>query len=176
MADELQTGQKTASDYLTAGMSNILEGLSGGASSIEKGLQESTEYNFKAGEMSRNAEIQSLRLKDLWGQESFNEQRESEKGAQLVGNEVAAQAGQGVNVRSQASTNVTNDTSSMTAKDMLQIRNNAFAEAFGIKMQGLQDQGEAIQDKFAASNAKTAGFYGAATTFGSSLLKASADF
>lgn len=158
-------------DETTQSGLNILKGLDSGISSFIEGNANAITAKFRSGEYMRNAQLQSIRTKELWNQESFDEQRMSERNAQQIGGEVSAQAGQGINVRSEGAQSVTNATSEIGARDILTIRNNAYAKAFGYNMEAIQDQGEAKLQDIKAESEKSSGFYGALSGFASAGMK-----
>jgi hypothetical protein len=158
-------------DKMTKAGLGILQDLNAGISSYMEGNEQAMLGKFRAGEYMRGAQMQSLRTKELWNQESFDEQRMSERNAQQIGGEVAAQAGQGINVRSEGAQSVTNATASIGAKDILTIRNNAYAKAFGYNMEAIQDKGEATVQEIKANFEKKAGFYDMLTGFASDGMK-----
>jgi hypothetical protein len=158
-------------DEMTQSGLNILKGFDSGISSFIEGNANAVTAKFRSGEYMRSAQLQSIRTQELWNQESFDEQRTNERNAQQIGGEVSAQAGQGLNVRSENAQSVTNATASIGAKDVLTIRNNAYAKAFGYKMESIQDQGEAKLQDIQASADKNAGFYGALAGFASAGMK-----
>jgi hypothetical protein len=158
-------------DEITQSGLNILKGLDSGISSFIEGNANAVTAKFRSGEYMRNAQLQSIRTKELWNQESFDEQRMSERNAQQIGGEISAQAGQGINVRSEGAQSVTNATSEIGARDILTIRNNAYAKAFGYNMEAIQDQGEAKLQDIKAESEKSSGFYGALSGFASAGMK-----
>jgi hypothetical protein len=158
-------------DETTQSGLNILKGLDSGISSFIEGNANAITAKFRSGEYMRNAQLQSIRTKELWNQESFDEQRMSERNAQQIGGEISAQAGQGINVRSEGAQSVTNATSEIGARDILTIRNNAYAKAFGYNMEAIQDQGEAKLQDIKAESEKSSGFYGALSGFASAGMK-----
>ena len=158
-------------DEMTQSGLNILKDLDSGISSFIEGNANAVTAKFRSGEYMRNAQMQSIRTKELWNQESFDEQRMNERNAQQIGGEVAAQAGQGINVRSEGTQSVTNATAEIGVRDVLTIRNNAYAKAFGYNMEAIQDQGEAKLQDIQASADKSAGFYGALAGFASAGMK-----
>jgi hypothetical protein len=158
-------------DETTQSGLNILKGLDSGISSFIEGNANAITAKFRSGEYMRNAQLQSIRTKELWNQESFDEQRMSERNAQQIGGEVSAQAGQGINVRSEGAQSVTNATAEIGARDILTIRNNAYAKAFGYNMEAIQDQGEAKLQDIKAESEKSSGFYGALSGFASAGMK-----
>lgn len=169
--DPTNVAKMSKTDEITSAGLNILKGLDAGITSFMEGNANAITAKFKSGEYMRGAELQSIRTKELWNQESFDEQRMNERNAQQIGGEVAAQAGQGINVRSEGAQNVTNTTASIGAKDILTIRNNAYAKAFGYNMEAIQDQGEAKLQEVKAESEKNAGFYGALSGFASAGMK-----
>jgi hypothetical protein len=158
-------------DETTQSGLNILKGLDSGISSFIEGNANAITAKFRSGEYMRNAQLQSIRTKELWNQESFDEQRMSERNAQQIGGEVSAQAGQGINVRSEGAQSVTNATAEIGARDILTIRNNAYAKAFGYNMEAIQAQGEAKLQDVKAESEKSSGFYGALSGFASDGMK-----
>lgn len=162
-------------DSTMAGIADLLNGVGGFTASTLKGDETAMDYQFKAQEAGFNAEEAGIGVKQLWNQELFQEGQKSERGAQIEGGEVAAEAAQGLNVRSQASTGITQATSNITGKDVFQLRNNAFMKAFGFNAQEIQDTAESALDKTKANEAGGAGLFSGLASFAGSGLKAAGE-
>ena len=154
------------------GVADLLNGVGGFATDVLAGDQTGIDYRFKAQEAGFNAQEAGISVKELWNQEIFNEGKVAIHGAQMEGGEVAAEAAQGLNVHSRASTAITNETSNVTGRDIYTLRNNAFMKAFGYKAQQIQDTAEATLNTIKANQAEDVGLFGGISKFVGSGLKA----
>ena len=163
-------------DFLVKGFNDLLSGVGGFTESYLKGNSDKIEGYYRADEMDRRAQEESLNVKAAWNDEYDQEQRQAEKGAQEIGATVSAQAGQGVSVRSQASRSVTQTMSGLTAKDLLTLKNNVYAKTFGYRMDIIKDEGEAGLQRLRAKSASDAGLFGGLTKFGGAAINAVSEF
>jgi hypothetical protein len=173
--DKSNPQQPFSGDMMLKGAGDLLQGIVGGTSDIIQGQATGIEDAFKANQAGFNSQEAGLNATELWNKELFQEGQLSEKGAQMIGGERAAEAAQGMNVRSAASTSITNETANITAKDVFTLRNNAFMKAFGYEAEGMEQATESNLETIAGKNAQTSGLWGGITKFIGSGLKAAGE-
>lgn len=125
--------------------------LIGGASSLANGIAQSGAYRMQgqfAKQMGeQNASFANLQASQAIQNGELMAEREGTKAGALIGAQRASYAAQGVAVNSGSAAAAQADTAGMSAIDQLMIRNNAAREAWGYKVQALNDT---TQGKFAA--------------------------
>lgn len=88
-----------------------------------------------------NARLMEIQAKDAEERGEFQAKEVRNRGKQMRGSQRAALAASGLSIEGDTSANqVLAETLDMTAKDVRQVRENAFREAWGLRQQGLQTQ------------------------------------
>ena len=102
-----------------------------------------------------NARAAELRAKDAIrrGEVAVSKFRKSSK--ILKGKQIAALAGQGIDVATGTAAEIQAETERMTTEDVIEIRNNAWREAFGLEFEAISIRG---QGSFARSQANQQAF------------------
>lgn len=126
----------------------------GGAYAQSKALKSQGDYANQMGQM--NAQLADVKASDSIQRGDIEANRNDQRTRGIVGSQRAGLAAQGVDVNSGSAADVQADTAGMGAVDSLTIKNNAWREAWGYKVQSVNDtyQGKFTQmaDNYAANN------------------------
>lgn len=129
--------------------SKILSGLSGTYSEYE-GTKLETAY--KVNQLQTNSRIAELQAKsaERRGKDEANAYRVKVK--QLIGSQRAAMAAQGIDIGADSALEIQEETAILGEQDAMTIKNNAFLEATGYRIQALDYKS---QSKYAEIGGKT---------------------
>ncbi len=151
-------------------------GTMGSAYAESKSIKAQSKY--EAQQLELNSKLADLQAKDAehrGKQDVANYKTEVNK---LIGSQRASMAAQGIDVNDGSALDVQMDTKEMGALDALTIKNNAFREAMGFKIESVDYQGQAAMTrhagKTAARNTLISGGIKAATDFGTGMYKSGA--
>ena len=128
-----------------------------------RAAQQSAEYNAKVADM--NAKIAERQARDAVERGQIEEQQQRMKTSQIIGQQRAALAANGVDAGFGSPLDVLVDTATIGELDALTIRSNAYREERDIRQQGANYRGQAGMYRSQASSASTGGFLGAMGTF-----------
>lgn len=118
-------------------------------SQAEAGKKES---EFNAAQAMRNARLANVQADDAIERGDKEAKVLKGKVEQVVGSQRAGFAAQGLDVDSGSTAQVQADTKDMGARDMLTIKNNAWREAWGYKVEAQNHAGNAAMEKAAGEN------------------------
>lgn len=121
-------------------------------------------YNYKSVVASNNAIIAQRNADAATDAGGVAGQVNDLKTKNLVGNQLVAQASNGLDVGSGTNVNVRQSAEELGHLDTLTILNNAAKNSAGFKAQGMNFTAEAGLDKAAAANAESAGEINVATS------------
>jgi len=88
-----------------------------------------------------NAKIAAYKIKDATDRGDLLASQYGQKVDRLVGSQKASLAAQGIDIGDGSALQTLEDTKTQGALDMITIRNNAAREAFGFKLQSINDSG-----------------------------------
>jgi len=110
---------------------NVLQGTAN--ASMQK-----AQAKYQASQMNQNAKLANMQAEDSLrrGEEQAYQIRKQSKS--LIGSQRASYAAQGIDVSSGSALDVQGDTAALAELDALTIKNNAFKEAMGYKIQASQ--------------------------------------
>lgn len=131
---------------------------------IQAGKAEAAASNYNAKVSEMNASISEKRAKDaiLRGQEE--EQQQRQKTAQIIGQQRAAMAANGVDLSFGSPLDTLVDTAYMGELDALTIRKNAAREDYDYRVQAANGTANANLSRMNAKSSLTGGYLGAAGT------------
>jgi hypothetical protein len=94
------------------------------------------EYSKKTAEL--NTQLANMKAADAerLGEKAVSNQRRATR--QLIGAQRASLAAQGIDLESGSALELQDDTKTLSELDVITIRNNAFRQAFGFKIEGIQ--------------------------------------
>lgn len=129
----------------------------GAAGAIQQGkaAQASANYNAKVADM--NAKIAERQARDAVERGQQEEQQQRMKTSQVIGQQRAALAANGVDLAFGSPLDVLVDTATMGELDALTIRANTYREERDIRQQGLNSTAQASAFRAEGANARTAG-------------------
>jgi len=118
--------------------------LSTGATAYSQSNAIRTQGKYQQQQLETNMRLANIQANDAIarGESAANEQKKKVK--QLIGTQRAALAAQGIEVNSDTALDIQADTAGMGALDVLTIKNNAWREAWGYKVQALDYSGQAV--------------------------------
>ena len=133
----------------------------GGVGAIQQGnaAAASASYNAKVADM--NAKLSERQARDAVERGAIEEQQQRIKTSAILGQQKAAMAANGVDLKFGSPLDALVDTATMGELDALTIRANTYREERDIRQQGLNAQGQAGMYRAEAKGAKTAGFMNA---------------
>jgi len=132
--------------------------LLGAAGQVQqaKATAEANKYNAQVAEM--NAQIADKQAKDAIERGKQEEQQKRLQTAQLEGRQRTAIAANGVDLTFGSPLDTIVDTAKMGEIDALNVRTNAYREAYGYKMQGTNQLANAKLDRMHADAAVKGGY------------------
>ena len=135
--------------------------LMGGAGAIQQGnaANASAKYNAQVADM--NAKISERKARDAIERGGMEEQQQRMKTSQIIGQQRAAMAANGVDLKFGSPLDALVDTATMGELDALTIRSNTYREERDIRQQGLNSSSQAGLLRAEGKSAKTAGYMGA---------------
>lgn len=138
--------------------------LIGGAGAIQQGQAQaaSARYNAQVAEM--NARMADRAAKDALERGKLEEQKQREKTAQILGQQRAGMAANGLDLTFGSPLDTLVDTATLGELDALTIRANTYREERDIRQQGANYRGQAGMYRAGASSALSGGYLNAAGT------------
>ncbi|MBB3461519.1 hypothetical protein [Rhizobium sp. BK377] len=138
--------------------------LLGAAGQVQqaKATAEANKYNAQVAEM--NAQIAEKQAKDAIERGKQEEQQKRLQTSQLEGRQRAAMAANGVDLSFGSPLDTIVDTAKMGEIDALNVRTNAYREAYGYKVQGTNQLAGAKLDRMRADAAVKGGYLDAVGT------------
>jgi hypothetical protein len=104
------------------------------------------------GQFELNAQIGELQARDAKMRGDRNEILSRNRTKQTLGSQRAALAASGIDVNSGSAADIQKETTDFGAEDVITIRNNAWREAWGFKVQANNDIGRGQAAMFGANN------------------------
>ena len=138
--------------------------LMGGLGAIQQGQASAASARYNARVADMNARMADRAAKDALERGKLEEQKQRQKTAQLMGQQTAAMAANGVDIGFGSPLDLLVDTATLGELDALTIRSNAYREERDIRQQGANYRGQAGMYRSQASSASTGGFLGAMGT------------
>lgn len=108
--------------------------------------------NFQKQAFETNSHLAELQAEDAIKRGDKEAGQIKAKARQMIGTQRAALAAQGIDVNSGSARDIQEDTAAMSELDALTIKNNAFREAWGYKVQALDFR---ARGQFAELSART---------------------
>ncbi len=142
----------------------IASSVLGAVGSIQEGQAANQQANFQANIAKNNADLASRKADEAREFGKVSERKNQIAVLQLLGQQRAAAAANGVDVNVGSAADLQADTVAFGRLDDLTIRNNAEREALGFEAQGTNFLLEEQAFKASGQAAVTAGFIGAASS------------
>lgn len=146
----------------------IFQAGTGFAASAQQAAAMRAKGQYQKAQYDLNAELEMFQAEDAIKRGDISANQEQQGVAKAVGSQTAALGASGVSVGSGSAASVVSDTQTTGAKSVLNIRNNAWREAWGYRVQANQD---IASGKFA----EAAGNMGADTTLLTGGVRAAGD-
>ena len=132
-----------------------------------QGQAQASQANAAATQAKQNEALAIQQANDVQQQKAQEQKMLQRQSNELRGKQVAAMAGAGVDSSTGSGLNILTDTAYNTQEDINQLEWNAAKKQWGYQQQAENYKAEAGAYKAAASNARTMGLIGAATTLAS---------
>ena len=113
------------------------------ASSYADAKSIKSESSYKAQQLEFNSRFANLQAKQVEQQGREESKAHLQKVKSLVGRQRAGLAAQGIEVNTGTALDLQTEAAGLGALDALTIRNNAFREATGYRIEGIQSYGQA---------------------------------
>lgn len=139
--------------------------IMGGVGAIQQGQAASASAKYNAQVADMNAKMADRAAKDALERGAMEEQKQRQKTAQIMGQQTAAMAANGVDIGFGSPLDLLVDTATLGELDALTIRTNAYREDRDLRQQGENYRGQAAMNRSQASSARTGGYLGAMGTF-----------
>lgn len=133
------------------GFGSLFQGLSGFASAYSQAAATQIQGAYQRQALEFNKEVAKMQAQDALdrGEQAVRQQRRQVR--QILGSQRASLAGQGVAVNRDTAAQIQEDTAQFGELDVLQLRSNAWREAWGYRVQALQSGSAAQFTQMAAS-------------------------
>lgn len=138
--------------------------LMGGVGAIQQGNAAAASANYNAKVADMNAKLTETQARDVVERGNMAEQQQRMKTSQILGQQRAAMAANGVDLKFGSPLDTLVDTAAMGELDALTIRANTYREERDVRQQGLNLRGQANMLRAEAKGAKSGGFLGAVGT------------
>lgn len=136
----------------------------GGVGAIQQGKAAAASANYNAKVADMNAKLAERQARDAVERGQIEEQQQRAKTSALLGQQRAAMAANGVDLKFGSPLDTLVDTATMGELDALTIRANTYREERDIRQQGLNQTAQAGMYRAEAKNARTGGFLNAMGT------------
>ena len=143
------------------------------AGSFANAFADISQSNFIAQQFQLNEQLAGVQSQEAIDQGKVEQQVSQEKTAALGGQQVAAEAAQGVNVHGGTAEITREQTGEIGGLDYTTIGNNAFLKSLGYKIDAVNDQSQATMQQEAGSNKAANTLLGGGIDFYQSSIKAS---
>lgn len=130
----------------------------GGVGAIQQGNAAAASANYNAKVADMNAKLSERQARDVIERGQMAEQQQRVKTSQLLGQQKAAMAANGVDLGFGSPLDALVDTATMGELDAMTIRANTYREERDVRQQGLNSRGQAGMMRAEAKGAKSGGF------------------
>ncbi len=163
----------------TAGIAMGLNTIAGGAASYAGASMQADAYeaqgDFQRQQFETNARLANMQSDDATRRGEIAATKVRQQARQVIGSQRSSIAAQGIEVNADSALDVQSDTAALAAEDAQTIKNNAWREAWGYKVQANQYQAQGKQAQNAGrTNARmtlAAGGAKAASAAGTGLMQ-----
>lgn len=163
MSDTSSANALLAGGDASKGILSLFSGIIGAGAVKEQS-------NFTKDQLLLNQQISGLQEQQATDRGDFEAELSMERTANIVGEQRASQAAQGVSVETGTAKAIQDQTKEVGAEDVNTIHNNAALQAWGYKIAGLNDKTNAIQTDLAGkTNANAKLLEGGINAFGSGI-------
>lgn len=132
--------------------------------SIQQGQAAAASANYNAKVADMNAQISDRRARDALERGKVEEQKKRTQAQQVLGQQRAAMAANGVDIGFGSPLDTLVDTATLGEVDALTIRSNAAREAYDFKVQAANGRADANLSRMSAKSASTGGYLNAGAT------------
>mgnify|MGYP001313562262 CR=1 FL=1 len=123
------------------------------ASSFSQAGAIKAEGIFKSGQYERNAQLAEFNAKEAVRMGETNAQQKAMQVKKLIGKQRATAAAQGIEVNDGSALDFQAEAAGLGALDIVTIRNNAWKQAWGYKVEASNDRANAAMTKISAKYA-----------------------
>jgi hypothetical protein len=136
----------------TLALSTATQGVAGFAGQYAQAGAADAQADFQKSQANTNAVYAEMQGADAIKRGDKEARALKGQGKKLIGSQRAAAAAQGIEVDSGSALDTQEDTAGLVAEDALTIKNNAWREAWGYKVQASNYQGQGAMAGLAAKN------------------------
>lgn len=138
--------------------------LLGAAGQIQQGQAQAAAARYNAKVADMNADISERRARDALERGKMEEQKKRRQAQQILGQQRAAMAANGVDIGFGSPLDTLVDTATLGEVDALTIRSNFAREAYDYKVQAVNGRADANLSRMNAKAASTGGYLNAGAT------------
>ena len=136
----------------------------GAAGAVQQGKAANASAQYNAQVADVNAKLSEIQARDAVARGAIDEQQQRMKTSLTLGQQRAAMAANGVDLKFGSPLDALVDTATMGELDALTIRTNTYREERDIRQQGLNAQGQASMMRAEGAAAKSGGYLSAMGT------------
>lgn len=137
------------------GMSSVLEGAAGFAGGVIEGGAAQAQGEFQKQQYDFNASLADRQAAGAIARGDKQAARLKQGAKKLIGSQRVALAAQGVDVNSGSAADIQEETQVLSDMDALEIKNNAWREAWGFRVQASDMRSAGQYAKLAGDNKKS---------------------
>lgn len=115
--------------------STAVSAISSASSAYSQSKAIKAQGNYEKNQMQFNAQVADLQATDAVNRGKSDAEIKKKQTKQIIGSQRAALAAQGIEVNSDTSSLIQQDTAGLGAEDIETIKNNAWREAWGYRVQ-----------------------------------------
>lgn len=138
--------------------------LLGAAGQIQQAGAQAEAQRYNASVQDMNATLADRKARDAIERGAITEQRKRQEVQQILGQQQAGMAANGVDLSFGSPLDLLVDTAVMGELDALTIRSNTYRESYDYQVEAVNQRSGATMSRRSADNAQTAGYMNAAGT------------
>ena len=147
-----QAGMTAASGNMLSASASLSTGISAYGNAYAQSSAQQTQAEYQRQQYETNARLAEMSSKDAIKRGDEDAAKYKSKIKQTIGAQRAAMAAQGIEVDSGSALEIQEDTAAIGAEDMVTIKNNAWREAWGYRVQANNSYGEGAMAYMAGMN------------------------
>lgn len=148
--------------------------VSSASNAYAQGTAIKMQGNYEKNQLQFNAQVADLQAKDAIARGEVEARNKKKEAKQVIGSQRAGLAAQGIEVNSDTASLIQQDTAGIAAEDVQTIKNNAWREAWGYRMENLNLSSKAafvgLSSSFNAKNTFITGGMDAARSLAGGIM------
>lgn len=130
----------------------LAQGIMAMGSAYAQGRVAEAQYNYQAQQIEANVRLAEIQAEDAIRRGDKQADQAAKEYRKIMGAQRANFAGQNIAVDSDSALDIQTETQAMASENLQTIRNNAWREAWGYRVQAVSGQGQAAQTRLAQNN------------------------